>query len=187
MSGKQKYPRAEALKVAKQMCVSLADVSMRLIVAGSLRRRKMEVGDVEILFVPKLVTQTVDFFTSTSVSAVDLMLEDLLRKGIIAQRRNVAGSIMWGAKNKFAVHVASGIPVDFFAATDANWFNYLVCRTGGAESNTAIASAAKAKGWQWNPYGVGFTDDHGCTVAVTSEQDVFRHAGLPYREPWERL
>jgi DNA polymerase/3'-5' exonuclease PolX len=24
-------------------------------------------------------------------------------------------------------------------------------------------------------------------VAVTSEQDVYKHAGLPYREPWERL
>jgi DNA polymerase/3'-5' exonuclease PolX len=187
MSTKQKYPRAEALKVAKQMCVSLVDISDRLVVAGSLRRRKLAVGDVEILYVSKLVSQTVDFFTTASVPAVDLMLADLIGKGIIARRKNVNGSEMWGAKNKLAVHVASGIPVDFFAATEANWFNYLVCRTGGAENNTLIASAAQAKGWKWNPYGAGFTDDQGRLVPVRSEREVFELVGLPYQEPWERI
>jgi DNA polymerase/3'-5' exonuclease PolX len=168
------------------MCVSLADITDRLVVAGSLRRRKLEVGDVEILYVPKLVSQTVDFFTSCSVSAVDLMLADLLGKNIIAKRTNKNGSVMWGEKNKLAVHVASGIPVDFFAATEANWFNYLVCRTGGAENNCQIASAAQAKGWKWNPYGAGFMDDRGLIVQVKSERDVFELVELPYREPWER-
>lgn len=189
MSAKQKHPRAEALAVAKQMCVVLADVTERLIVAGSLRRRKLEVGDVEILFIPKLVTQTVDLFTAASVSAADLMLNDLVTKGIIAQRRNVNGSVMWGDKNKLAVHVASGIPVDFFAATAANWFNYLVCRTGSAENNMAIASAAQAKGWKWNPYGAGFSRQKGLgeeTAAMMSEREVFKFVGLPYKEPWER-
>ena len=43
---------------------------------------------------------------------------------------------------------ASGIPVDFFATTEEAWFNYLVCRTGPAELNTRIASAASgASDW----------------------------------------
>ena len=184
--GKTRYPRSLALSVARQMCVSMADITDRLIVAGSLRRRKAEVGDVEILYVPKMVSQAVDFFTTHSVSSVDLMLERLLADGVIAKRKNVNGSEMWGEKNKLAVHVASGLPVDFFAATESNWFNYLVCRTGGAESNTEIASAAKARGWKWNPYGAGFTDHEGQQVLVRSERDVFDLAGLPYREPWER-
>lgn len=37
---------------------------------------------------------------------------------------------MYGSKNKLMRHRASGIPVDLFSATTANWFNYLVCRTG---------------------------------------------------------
>lgn len=190
MSEKQKYPRAEALKVAKQLCVSLADITERLIVAGSLRRRKFEVGDVEILFIPKLVTQSVDFFTSKSVSAVDLMLDRLIAEGIIAKRKNVNGSEMWGEKNKLAVHVASGIPVDFFATKEESWFNYLVCRTGGAENNRQIATAANNKGWTWNPYGSGFSRPSGLGKAfhqVKSERDVFEFVGMPYREPWERL
>ena len=185
---KQKYPRSDALKVAKLLCVSLADITDRLIVAGSLRRRKTEVGDVEILYIPKMVTQSLDFFTATSVSQVDLMLDRLLANGVIAKRKNVNGSVMWGEKNKLAVHVASGIPVDFFAARADTWFNYLVCRTGGAENNRQIAVAANAKGWRWNPYGVGFSDAAGNLVAtVAAERDVFDLVGLPYREPWERI
>lgn len=184
---KTKYPRAEALKVAKELCDALKMFTVRLIVAGSLRRRKLEVGDVEILYIPRFELRTLDFFAQANVNLADEVLSCLLQKEVIRQRTNVKGSVMWGEKNKLAAHVASGIPVDFFAATQENWFNYLVCRTGGADNNLAIASAAQAKGWKWNPYGVGFTDERGQIVPVFSERDVFELVGLPYREPWERL
>jgi len=186
MTDKPKFPRADALKVAKMMCVSLADHCDRLICAGSLRRRKKFVGDVEIVYIPKLSTQAVDFFTATSISRVDMALNQLLLDGVIAKRKNSRGSEMWGKKNKLAVHVATGIPVDFFAATEANWFNYLVCRTGGAENNRQIATAANAKGWTWNPYDVGFTDERGEIVRVTTEEEVFGFVGLSFKQPWER-
>ena len=145
---KTKFPRAEALKVAKLLCVSMTDITDRMIVAGSLRRRKLEVGDVEILFIPKMATLADDFFTAKSVSLVDLMLDWIISEGVLSKRKNVNGSVMWGAKNKLSVHVASGIPVDLFTATAENWFNYLVCRTGSAESNMAICNAAIARGWK---------------------------------------
>lgn len=186
MSAKVKYLRAEALKVAKELC-DLQRLCERLICAGSLRRRKLQVGDVEIVYISKVTTVPDGLFDSKQVSLMDVALDEMVAEGIIAKRTNVNGSVMWGEKNKLAVHVASGIPVDFFAATEANWFNYLVCRTGGAENNTAIASAAQAKGWKWNPYGAGFTNERGQLVPVTSERDVFDLVGLPYKEPWERL
>jgi DNA polymerase/3'-5' exonuclease PolX len=158
----------------------------RLIVAGSLRRRKLEVGDVEVLFIPKFSRRVVDLFYETNVSLADETLERLLTAGIIQHRPNVNGSVIWGEKNKLAIHSASGIPVDFFTASEENWFNYLVCRTGSAASNTIIAGAAQFKGWKWNPYGPGFTDDRGQIQRVTSERDVFALAGLVYLEPWER-
>lgn len=185
MSAKVKYPRDDALKVARELC-DIQRLCDRLICAGSLRRRKLAVGDVEILYIPKFATVPDGLFDKKVVNLVDVALEEMLKAGILAKRKNVNGSVMWGDKNKLAVHVASGIPVDFFAATEENWFNYLVCRTGGAENNMAIASAAQSKGWKWNPYGAGFTDDRGQLVPVKSERDVFDLVGLPYREPWER-
>ena len=187
---KVKYPRATALAVARELVKALAPVTIqgRLIVAGSLRRRKAAVGDVEIVYVPYVVRVAgyEDFFTSSLVNHADKALADLLARGILVKRRNALGSEVWGDKNKLAVHPASGVPVDLFAATDANWFNYLVCRTGSAENNTRIAIAANGRGWKWNPYGPGFTDNRGECVPVRSEREVFELAGLAYLEPWER-
>jgi DNA polymerase/3'-5' exonuclease PolX len=184
---KPRFAAHEALAVAREVCNALRPACERLIVAGSLRRRRLMVGDVEILFIPKLVEVPGDLFTKAHASLADDALGHLLASGVLAKRRNTNGSEMWGDKNKLAVHVASGIPVDLFAATDSNWFNYLVCRTGPGESNIAIASAAKRMGWQWHPYGRGFSNLRtGDGATVKSERDVFEFVGLPYREPWER-
>ena len=194
---KTKFPRAAALAVAKELCDALKPVTARLIVAGSLRRRKAEVGDVEILFVPTLEASRPKQFAlldwagdpMVMINCAEVVLSGLLARGVLAKRKNVNGSAMWGEKNKLAVHVASGIPVDLFAATEDNWFNYLVCRTGPGESNIAIAIAAKDKGWMWNPYGIGFSREDGLgreLHAVSSEREVFEFAGRPYKEPWDR-
>jgi DNA polymerase/3'-5' exonuclease PolX len=183
---KTKYPRALALKVAAELCRELKPVCARLIVAGSLRRRKELVGDVEILFVPMFKEVADGLFDTKQENQAERVIESWLKRGVLMQRVGVAGATSWGAKNKLAVHAASKVPVDLFTATEANWFNYLTCRTGGAESNVEVASAAQAKGWKWNPYGEGFTDQHGRIVPVTSEADVFRLVGLNWKEAWER-
>ena len=109
MSNKPKYPRAEALAVAKELC-QIQKLCDRLICAGSLRRRKAMVGDVEILYIPKFTTVPDGLFDTKRVSVVDLALEEMLKAGILAQRRNVNGSVMWGSKNKLAMAVLFSAP-----------------------------------------------------------------------------
>lgn len=185
---KTKYPRAVALEVVRGLMPYLqpACEEGRFIIAGSLRRRKLEVGDIEILYIPRVAEVPADFFSTELVDLVDKVLEQLLAKGVIEKRTNVKGSAVWGEKNKSARHIATGIPIDFFEANQRNWFNYLVCRTGNAASNIAICEAARAKGWRWNPYGPGFTVEEGKVWPVISEQQVFERVGLKYLEPWER-
>lgn len=191
--GKVRYARADAIAVARELCALLKPFTHRLIVAGSLRRRKQFVGDVEILYIPKLEPRRrlrqVDAFAPPTVEVVnlaDVLLDSLVSRAVILQRKSVTGSISWGGKNKYATDVATGIPVDFFAATTDNWWNYLVCRTGGATNNTLIATAAQDRGLQWHPYAHGFTNRAGRWLRVRSERAVFAIAGLPYLEPWER-
>ena len=186
MNEKKKYPRAVALAVAAELCRALAPACARLVVAGSLRRRKEQVGDVEVLFVPRFEDVPDGLFDRKLEDQAERVIADLVARGVLAARIGAAGGTSWGPKNKLAVHEASRVPVDLFTATDANWWNYLVCRTGGAENNVALAQAAQAKGWKWNPYGPGFTDDTGRIVPVASKQDVFRLAGLPYLPPEQR-
>lgn len=188
MSDKPKFPRADAIKAAKEILQVF--IAERVIIAGSLRRRKPMVGDIEIVYIPKIDTRLDpndllrERMVKTNLS--DACIESDRQVGILRARENVLGRTTWGESNKLAVHVASGIPVDFFATTEAAWWNYLVCRTGGAETNTRIATGAQKKGWKWHPYSKGFTDDRGHAVTVKSERDVFDLAGLPYLEPWER-
>lgn len=190
---KVRYPRAAAIAVAKEICQALDPWCTRLIVAGSLRRRKQFVGDVEILYVPRFDAQPptgqTDFFNASKPQFVNLgdrALNTLQFDGQIQPRKNINGSVVWGEKNKFAYHVSTGIPIDFFSATEANWWNYLVCRTGGAENNVKIAQAYQSLGCKWNPYGPGFTDEHFRIVPNESEQAVFQNCGLDYLEPWDR-
>lgn len=180
---KPKFPRAIALSAARELCGGLKTACDRLIVAGSLRRNKAAVGDIEIVFIPKMETVQTDLITVGQLPATDKALLNLIGWGIIKKRLNKMGSETWGEQNKYAVHVATGVPVDFFRARESNWWNYLVCRTGSAESNMKIATAALAKGWQWHPTGKGFCDERGEVVSVNSEREVFELVGLPYREP----
>lgn len=174
------------MQVAAELCDRLKPFCEHLVVAGSLRRRKAEVGDVEILYIPKFESRPDGLFDRKMVNLVDEELERALRSSVIRKRLNSEGSETWGPKNKLAVHASSGVPVDFFSTTPECWFNYLVCRTGGAESNVRIASAAQRKGWMWHPDKRGFTDNDGQWQAVRSEEDVFAMVGLPYLQPWER-
>lgn len=187
---KPRFPRRDAVRVARELCDAIEPASSRLVVAGSLRRRKPEVGDVEIVYISRSTTvpDMGDLFQAPMlVNSVDLVLGDLQARGVLAPRRNSRGFVTMGLRNKLMVHCASGIPVDLFATTADCWANYLVCRTGGAETNIRIARAARARGMKWIPYGPGFRILSSTLIhRVMIEADVFECAGLPYLEPWNR-
>ena len=186
-----RWPRSVALAVVRDLLPHLQPACERLVVAGSLRRKKPDVGDIELVYISKVESYRADFFESCIVQSADDVLAKLIDSGVIAMRPNIDGRFSWGPKNKLAIHCASGIPIDFFSTTQGNWWNYLVCRTGPKESNIRIATAAEALGWRWNPYGSGFS--RGGALAgpakshdVASEREVFDFVGLPYLQPHER-
>lgn len=186
---KQRWPRETGLQVAAEVLALLSPACASIAVAGSLRRGKPDVGDVEVLFIPLVRREPdpADMFAEIDVNLAEVLIGDALAMGFLTKRLAVNGNESWGPKNKLARHVATGMPVDLFTATPANWWNYLVCRTGPAESNMAIAQAAQARGWKWHPYGVGFSrgghDDVEYEVhRVTCAEGVFRFVGLPVPE-----
>ena len=184
---KPRFPNQIGMKVAAELCAALKPVCDKIIVAGSLRRRKATVGDVEILYIGKSEVRQDpdDMFANITVNLADETITALEKSGVLERRKNKNGSEMYGPKNKLMRHRATGLPVDLFAATAENWHNYLVCRTGPADSNARICLAAQARGWKWNPYGAGFS--RGDEVrAMESEAAVFAFVGLPYEQPEAR-
>ena len=150
---------------------------------------KQWVGDVEILYIGRQETRPKngDLFAMENVSLAAIAIAELLASKVLEARANKLGGSTWGAQNKLALHVASGVPVDLFATTEASWWNYLICRTGSAAHNITIAERAKQLGWNWNPYGSGFTKPDGSEAyAIASESDLFRFLNMEYVEPCDR-
>lgn len=186
MSGEKKYPHAEALKVAEELQAAIAPACYRIAIAGSLRRLRPMVGDIELLYVP-IVTQRPDgLFDMRNVDVTDEVIEGFLNKGILEKRPNINGHFTWGSRNKLARHVASGIPVDLFGTNEANWIVSLVIRTGSKETNLALTTGAQKQGASLNAYGSGVTWSDGTVTPATSEEHVFQMCKVPYREPKDR-
>lgn len=184
---KPRFDNAIGMTVAAELCAVLKPVCERLIAAGSLRRRKATIGDVELLYIglEDLQSDPNDMFASLTVNLADQAIATLEKAGVLERRKNVNGSEMYGPKNKLMRHRSTGIPVDLFTATKENWWNYLVCRTGPADSNVKICTAAQKIGWKWDPYSAGFW--RGSEIApMGSEEEVFKFVDLPYLKPEER-
>ena len=187
MSDKQRYPASIARKVADKLAAELTSRCERIEVAGSLRRGKADVGDIEILYVPRLGQVRVpgELFPRQG-SLTDELLEQWLAKHMLTKRPNVNGTTAWGTLNKLAIHTASGIPIDLFATTAVRWFVSLVVRTGSKEMNTTLANSALRRGMQLHAYGVLENTKTGEQIIPQSEREVFERLGVPYREPAER-
>ncbi len=187
----QRRPLDEARRIAAAIAEDLKPYCERLEVAGSIRRQKLSVKDAEIVYVSKVEIRAVaGSLFPEEVLAAEVRIHELERSGVLAMRPNVNGTFTFGSFNKLMTHVASGLAVDLFRTSDRAWWSYLVCRTGGAESNTALASSARRAGLSWHPYAGGFSKvgdlDAKCVHWPESEADVFRLAGLPWIDPQAR-
>ncbi len=148
----------------------------RIEVVGSIRRLKKEVGDGELLCIPKYLA---------GVDLLDREVLSLINDEILDYRKNKLGSKVYGSKNKLLLHRMSNLGVDIFSTTRECWSVAMVVRTGGKVTNQRIATAALNRGYQFLAYGSGFTTPKG-EIVCRSEREVFETVGLSYREPWER-
>jgi DNA polymerase/3'-5' exonuclease PolX len=193
----KRFPRAMAIEVAEELHGLLAEwcvktpTGPRIAIVGSVRRGKPLVKDLELLYISESVLEpdpTSLFGEERKVSVISFALDLLVSNGTLAKRLKCDGTATWGESIRLAVHVRTGLPVDFFAATMENWWNQLVCRTGGKDSNTAICNAAIERNLKWSTTSAGFVNPRTGQLSrtVRCERDAFEIVGLPYLEPHQR-
>lgn len=195
---KTQYPRAQAEVVALALISALEESCERIEVAGSIRRGRPEVGDIELLCVSNLgaylpvlkpaeAQATFDWEVPDSTShnlpgdtrfdpeypSLDVTVQNLINAGQLAKRPNKNGSFSFGVKNKLLVHVESGIPVDIFSTPKENWGMALVVRTGSANFNKRMMAAFIEKGMEGHAYGGVTVPGRPFQVACPTEQSVF--------------
>lgn len=191
---KEKYPRAEALEVARRIYDILKPFTERCKVAGSLRRGCKEVSDIEFVFIPKMAPDPSSMFgalfgvsEAKMIDLTALAIDRLRQDGDLTARPNVKGVETWGPQIKLARDTESGIPIDFFSTTHEKYWNCLVCRTGSLASNLRLTQAALKMGWSFEAFGSGFRKLHSREYHhTTSEEDVFSFVGLPCLPPEKR-
>jgi len=167
---------AKAKKIAKELVDLLRPACLVIEIAGSIRRRRPEVSDIELLCIPRFVG---------GVDQLDRELGSLMLQHILGHRRNKRGRIMYGPKNKLLLHVPSGIGVDVFSSTESNWGMSLFVRTGPKEWNIKAMSRFSELGMRGHAYG-GISAQDGSEISCPDEETVFRYLGWAYISPERR-
>jgi len=165
----KKYPFAEAFKIASSVLGQLRPYCIRAEIAGSIRRKKSEVGDIEIVAIP--LPYTTGLFESGIATVVN-------------KWEKVKGDLEYD-KTKYTQRILpEGIKLDLFFAVEENWGSIFAIRTGSAEFSHQIL----AKGWVRQGFKSegGYLFRDGERYEIHEEQDLFRLIGIPYVEPENR-
>jgi DNA polymerase/3'-5' exonuclease PolX len=188
MSDGKRWALDDGLRVAIQLMAQLEPYVERMCIVGSVRRKKRDVGDVELLFIPKIEMHRVDMFQEEAVDLCAFRINALVESFYLRKRLNKDGHIAgWGERNKLALFAENLMPVDLFSTTTENWWVSLVIRTGGKDTNLRLTMGANRLGRTLNAYGCGVTDRKtGIVTAATSEREVFELCDVPYLEPVQR-
>ena len=193
MSDGQAIPLAAALAAADALRELLEPACARVEIAGSIRRRKATVGDLELVAIPRLVAEPAGDLWGT-LRERDLLPERvaaLIDAGELAPREvtitRADGSIEQGRRmgRAYLALVFRELPVDLFILRPpAEWSVIFALRTGSGDWNVALVTAARRAGRRVDG---GRVYVHGQPIACPEEGDFFRALGQPWVDPWERL
>jgi len=191
---KTTIPLDVAERAATRLVNTLAPACSRIEVAGSIRRGKPEVGDIELVAIPSTVhaVQRDLFGGVTTVHSRNLLDEELER--LIAMRAIRRSPPPDGARAAWGEHykkmwIAAGgqvVQVDLFLATPETWGALFCIRTGPAAFSQALVTHFKLRTPYRQQDGALVVEATGEVVPVPEEADYFRLAGVPYIPPAER-
>lgn len=153
----------KALTIANQLLEQLRPHCERCVIAGSIRRGKPEVKDIEIVAIPK------PYETGLFESGI---------APVVNQWQKVKGELPCKYTQRI---LPEGIKLDLFFAEPGNWGLILAIRTGSAEySHKMLAS-----GWVKHGYHSmeGYLVKGAHRIETPREEDIFKICGLPWVEP----
>jgi DNA polymerase (family 10) len=154
------------LVVAEQIANDYVDYLRRekgikdIDVAGSYRRRKETVGDLDILVTCKKDSKVMDRFVE---------YEDVSK-------------VISKGTTRSSVVLRSGLHVDLRVVPEASYGAALHYFTGSKDHNIAVRSLGVKRGLKINEYGV-FEGKEEKRVAGRTEEEVYKQVSLPYIEP----
>lgn len=179
MSEGLKVPYVDAKKVADDLLVLLGDHFVRLEIAGSLRRKKQLIGDIELVGIPHPVLDPNSFW-ATPISPIGAITNSMKAFGYKTEK----------AGEKYIKFVSSRMMnVDLFLCTPETWGCIFMIRTGSAEFTRKMVTRKVFGGWCPNHLrfdGGRLLEYRGAELVALEtpeESIVFDELGLTYVPP----
>lgn len=192
-----------AKSIATNILIFLQPHCSIINIAGSIRREKAEVKDIEIVALP-MYTETKDLFNTVTT-------KERYKSFVIAATR--IGKIIKGNPQGRYMQIevncgtAGNINLDLFMPAEEDYYRQLAIRTGSAEyAHKVIAKAWIKKGWCGSDK--GFIPQSECNSYIEtatnkriwkckvdnptkpphwkSEEEFFNWLGVPFTEPKNR-
>ncbi|MFI6322706.1 DNA polymerase/3'-5' exonuclease PolX [Nonomuraea sp. NPDC050556] len=145
-----------ATALAEKVMASLTDSSDRIAYAGSLRRMKDTIGDIDIL----------------AVAPVSIMEE--------FRAQPYVEEVIAAGDKKTSVRTTTGLQVDLRVVPAESWGAAMQYFTGSKEHNVAIREIAVKKGWKLSEYGL-FEGER--VIAAATEEEIYAALGMQYVPP----
>ena len=160
-SGKR-FLLGHALDIAEEIKNRLKQLNevSKVEIAGSLRRKKETIGDIDILITSKNPAKVIDFFTGMED------VKDVLAKG----------------PTKSAVRLKEGIQADLRVVDEKSYGAALLYFTGNVQHNIELRKIAIKKGAKLSEYGI-FNTKTNKLLAGKTEEGCYKKLGLGYIEP----
>ena len=162
-----KHLLSDALRAAEPLLEGLREHAavIRCSAAGSLRRSKEVIGDIDLLASSKKPAGVIDFF--------------------VAQPSVI--KVTAKGETKASVILEGGLQSDLRVVSDAEFPFALAYFTGSKEHNIIMRQRAIARGLRLNEYGLFKstveTRDSKLLVGCKTEEEIFGKLDLPYIEP----
>ena len=169
----------DAKFLAEKVCLVLQPLCDEIEVAGSVRRGKSEVGDVDIVALPKAVDLPGGLCGVVKVDP-STVWKNLIPKALVKSGLKLEVS----GKELHRFSFPSGLQVDVYRARPETWGVILLIRTGSKEHNVKLCTLARSKGLMLSA-SQGVIENHNI-VACRTEEGIFIALGFKFIEPKDR-
>ncbi len=156
--GLERFKLNEAEEIVTPLLEYLGKEIKDIKVAGSYRRRKETVGDIDILGTSNNPGKSMDHFVKYEE------VKEITVKG----------------KSKSSVKLRTGLQVDLRIVQKKSFGAALLYFTGSKAHNITLRKAGQGKGYKINEYGI-YKDNK--FLAGKTEKEMYRKLGLSYIEP----
>lgn len=190
---KHRIPRLQASLVAHELIELLSDACQRIEIAGSIRRGKPEVSDIELVTIPRIEVTRTDLFGNTveTRNLLDGRCTEMKSSGLLTNRLGKDGRGAWGSKYKRAMY--EGVAVDLFSAAHGNFGLIFAIRTGPAEFTRNFVTQRNKGGVLPNDLYVSegqlfrhIWGEHPELIPTPTEESFFAAIGMPWIAPEDR-